>query len=246
MASDDRSSQSEDGGGRVHHTSPLAKLGLLFRVRAKDVGNRRRRQSNDSARESTEGDDEGDSGVGTVGERPQEESEQGSDECDKAVDVESAELVGGGTCADAANGRRRIHDGEEPVCRNRTLGWLLWQAHVLSDVVGLTVAETAVDGPFFQVKEDGVKAEEQEADGSDEPQEGTVLLEGVLVPEDVDVEPGLRLANDVGWIGTSDDDCESGCDAGDSGHIAGSIVEAVGFDQVADHDRVDETGNGST
>lgn len=100
-------------------------------------------------------------------------------------------------------------------------------------------------GPFFEVEEDAVEAKEQERDRKHHEEEGSVA-EGVLVPEDVDIEPFFWLADVVFGIGPCDEDCQSRCAADDDCDEDDCEVEAVLVDEESQHDRVDEAGNAGT
>lgn len=240
VAGDDGPREGRRRGARVHHAGPLAELGLGGGVRAEDVRDGGRGQADDGAGEDAEDDDEGQRGGDGVGEGPEDEGEEGGDEGDEAVDVEGAEVVaevGGGEAAERGGG---VHDAEEPEGAHGVVVGCVGLEGPAAGVV--FVADARLRGPFFEVEEDGVEAEEEEGDGGAEPAEGAVA-EGVRVDPDVDFGPGLGLAEEVLRVGAGNEDCDDAGGCGEGGGVPLGIVEADFRDEEFEHHWVEEACN---
>lgn len=208
----------------VHHACPLAQLCLAADVIApEDRRYAGGRQTNDGARDGAEDDNKAESRCKARGLCPENEDEAGADASCARVNVEGAEALRESGGEEAAKGRRTIHDAEQPESADSVIWYFVGQVDVEAwwyilfgeAVIGgpLCHAEESANtceehsGPaapermtyIFEVKEDGVEAEEDEAYCCCEPAECRIAKR-IRIDPNTHRSPRLGLTEVMGWV----------------------------------------------
>lgn len=157
------------------------------------------------------------------------------------MDVQSAEVIAQVCRAETTKRGGGVHSTQKDKCAYGAVGNGLGERSVL-DGTGdwVFVAEPSRCRPLFEVEEDRIKAEKQEADCCCEPDE-RCIAKGLRVEEDSDIGPSLRLTDLVSGIWPSYGDSECRGNGDDGGDTASRVVEADLEHEVFCHHRVDET-----
>ena len=146
-----------------------------------------------------------------------------------------------GSRQDAPGSAADVEDAQHP---ERANGIILHLGLAKSNVESwrdILVRKAAVRRPVLEVEEDGVEAEEDEADGRREPAPGGIL-EGFWVDPHAHARPSIGLAEFVVGVGDGE---EEGNDAGDADQgsvIADGVVEADFGEEEFEEDGIDEAG----